>query len=122
MVVRTLALAAATAGILLAASASAQDGAAVRVAHDALASGDYARAERVLAAEQRIFPGSPEVLVNLAAVYARTGRVQQAAALYRNVLLREDVLLDLSADRAVSSHVLAETGLHRIGTLQTAAR
>ncbi len=114
-------MAAATVAMLAALPASAQSG-AVRVAHDALAQGDYARAEAVLTAEQRIFPNSPEVLVNLAAVYARTGRVQQAAALYRQILARQDMLLDASADRTVSSHAVATAGLRRVSSLQTAAR
>ncbi len=106
---------------LTALPASAQSG-AVRVAHDAFAQGDYARAEAVLTAEQRIFPDSPDVLVNLAAVYARTGRVQQAAAVYRQILARQDMLLDASADRTVSSHAVATAGLRRVASLQTAAR
>ena len=105
----------------LSGSAMAQDR-AVRIAHDALATGDYARAEQVLTAEQRVFPGRPQVLVNLAALYARTGRAQQAAALYRTVLGREDVLLDLSAERSASSHAIAEAGLRRLTGQQTAAR
>lgn len=109
------------AAIAAAAPASAQ-GDAVRVAHAAYAQGDFGRAERLLTAEQRVFPNSPEVLVNLAAVYARTGRMQQAAALYRQVLSRDDVLLDLSGERTISSHAIATAGLGRVATVQTAAR
>ena len=101
--------------------ASAQNG-AVRASHDAFAKGDLAAAERVLIGEQRVFPNSPEVLVNLAAVYARTGRAEQAATLYRQVLAQDAVLLDLTADRTVSSHAIAELGMRRLGGLQTAAR
>ena len=118
---KTVLALAATAAAMLATPASAQSG-AIRTAHDAFVQGNYARAEQVLTAEQRIFPNSPEVLVNLAAVYTRTGRVAQAAALYRQVLARTDVLLDLSADRTVSSHAIATTGLARMTGLQTAAR
>lgn len=120
MAVRLMSLAAA-AGIMVAAPACAQDR-AVRAAHDAIAVGDLGHAERLLTAEQRIFPHSPEVLINLAAVYGRTGRSQQASALYREVLTREDVLLDLSAENTVSSHAIAEAGLRRVSSLQTAAR
>ncbi|MES2337481.1 MAG: tetratricopeptide repeat protein [Pseudomonadota bacterium] len=109
------------AAVLLASPALAQDG-AIRTAHAAIASGDFIRAEQVLTAEQRVFPDSPEVLINLAAVYARTGRVAQAAALYRHVLSRADVLMDQSGDRTASSHLIARTGLQRVSTLQTAAR
>ena len=114
------ALAAVSVG-LFASSATAQNG-AVRASHDAFAKGDLAVAERVLIDEQRVFPNSPEVLVNLAAVYARTGRVDQAATLYRQVLAQDAVLLDLTADRTVTSHAIAELGLRRLGGLQTAAR
>lgn len=116
-----LALAVAAATVGLAIPAAAQNG-PIRTAHDAFAQGDYTRAERLLTAEQRIFPNSPEVLVNLAAVYARTGRAQQAAALYQQVLSRGDVLLDLGTDRTVSSHAIATIGLQRVSVLQTAAR
>lgn len=119
--VRTMAAVGLAAALVSAMPALAQNG-AIRAAHDAFAGGDYARAEAVLIAEQRIFPNSPEVLVNLAAVYSRTGRASQAATLYRQVLAREDVLLDLSADRTVSSHAIATRGLGRITATQTAAR
>lgn len=121
MATKVMALAAAAMALTIALPAAAQN-TAVRSAHDAFAQGDYVRAERVLAAERRVFPNSPEVLINLAAVYARTGRVQQAASLYRRVLAREDVLLDLNADRTASAHMIAQTGLSRVGNLQTAAR
>ena len=108
--------------IVASTSAAAAQSSAVRSAHAAIVDNDLTRAERLLTAEQRVFPHHPEVLINLAAVYARTGRVQQASALYRQVLAREDVLLDLSADRTATSHVIAETGLRRVGGAQTAAR
>jgi Flp pilus assembly protein TadD len=112
---------AAAALVLVATPALAQNG-AIRSAHDAITRGDYAGVERVLFAEQRIFPGNAEVLINLAAVYAGTGRAQQAAALYRQVLTRGDVLLDLNDNRTMSSHAIATTGLRRVSSLQTAAR
>ena len=116
-----LALAATVTGLGISAPASAQAG-AVRTAHSAYTQGDFARAEHVLKAEQRVFPNRPEVLVNLAAVYARTGRMQQAAALYRQILDGKDIALDVSADRTASSHAIARSGLQRVSGLQTAAR
>jgi Flp pilus assembly protein TadD len=116
-----LVCAAAITAMALAAPAMAQDG-AIRTAHAAIGNGDYDRAEQLLAAERRIFPQSPEVLINLAAVYARTGRSTQASTLYRQIMAQPDVLLDLSNDRAVSSHALAQAGLRRVNSLQTAAR
>ncbi|RYG79345.1 MAG: tetratricopeptide repeat protein, partial [Alphaproteobacteria bacterium] len=43
-------------------------------AHLAIATGDYDGAERALLAERKIYRERPELLLNLAAVYARTGR------------------------------------------------
>ncbi|HWK36569.1 tetratricopeptide repeat protein [Sphingomonas sp.] len=84
------------------------------VAAQAIAQGDYSHAERRLIAERRIFPDRPEILLNLAALYARTDRASDAAVLYRQVLAHDDVLMDLSADRTASAHAIAETGLRRI--------
>ncbi len=105
----------------VAAPAMAQDG-AVRMAHNAIVGGDYAKAERLLIAERQIYPGNAEVLVNLAAVYAATGRSLQAATLYRQVLDRAPVLLDRRDASVVSSHQIAQAGLNRVAGYQTAAR
>ncbi|MDF7776019.1 tetratricopeptide repeat protein [Sphingomonas sp. AOB5] len=82
----------------------------------AIAQGDYASAERTLLQELRIHPGRPELLLNLAAVYSRTGRVNEAQTLYRQVLGQRDVLMDIAADRTAGSHAVANTGLRRIET------
>jgi hypothetical protein len=95
---------------------------AVRMSHDALAIGDATAAERALVSEARIFPNRPELLLNLAAVYASTGRPAQAASLYQRVLAQRDVTMDLSAERTASAHAIAQVGLRRIGMLQTAGR
>jgi len=107
---------------LLSASGTAAAQTAVRVAHDAITHGDLTHAETVLVAEQRVFPRNAEVLVNLAAVYASTGREREATALYQRVLASENVLLDRTADQSVSSHRIARIGLQRLGRIQTAAR
>lgn len=117
---KRLALAAAVATIV-AMPAMAQDG-AVRSAHAAIVGGDYEKAERLLVAERQIFPANAEILVNLAAVYAATGRQMQAATLYRQVLDRQPVLLDRRDASVVSSHQIAQAGLGRISAYQTAAR
>ncbi|WP_326524307.1 tetratricopeptide repeat protein [Sphingomonas sp.] len=98
------------------------NGGAVRTAHDAIVRGDFTSAEQTLAAERRIFPARPEVTINLAAVYARTGRADLATSLYRDALSRDAVMLDLGDARPVSSHVIAQRGLSRIAAIQTAAR
>ena len=97
-------------------------GDAVRAAHVAISGGDFATAERVLTAEQRIFPHRTEVLLNLAVVYASTGRTALAATLYDRVLTDDDAVMDLSADRTASAHSIARTGLRRLVPTQTASR
>ena len=50
------------------------------VAADEIAQGAYADAEAKLQTELRVYPTRPELLLNLAAVYARTGRAIAKAA------------------------------------------
>lgn len=106
------------AAAVLAGPAAAQ--APDRTASAAIATGDYARAERILTAERRIFPARAELMLNLAAVYRMTGRAAEAQQFYADVLRRPDVLMDMSDQRVASSHALAQTGLDRM--TQVAAR
>ncbi len=99
--------------------ARAQDPA---VASAAIAAGDYASAENALASELRIHPNRPELLLNLAAVYANTGRTSEARALYRKVLDQREVLMDLTPEKTASSYAVAYTGLKRISALQVTSR
>ena len=78
-----------------------------------IAQGDYAQAESKLLAELRIHPGRPELLLNLAAVYAKTGRAGEARNLYTKVLSRDDVLMDVSADQTAGSHGPSGRRSHR---------
>ncbi|URW76661.1 tetratricopeptide repeat protein [Sphingomonas donggukensis] len=112
-------LAAAAVAFVSPAMAQAQ---AIKVAHDAILAGDFHTAERTLDAERRIFPKRAEVLLNLAAIYAGTGRWQDAARLYRIVLELPDSLMDLSSDRTARAHAIAHAGLLRLRYVQTAAR
>ena len=98
--------------LALAAPALAQDG--DRVASAAIEQGDFVGAEKVLLQELRIHPGRPELLLNLATVYAKTGRQAEARTLYRQVLAQSDVLMDLPADRTAGSHAVAVAGLRRL--------
>lgn len=91
------------------------------VAVSEIARGEYAAAEAKLDAELRIHPKRPELLLNLAAVYARTGRQAQARSLYRQVLAGSDVLMDVSADRTAGAHAVAANGLRSLAA-QSAAR
>lgn len=109
------------AALTSAAPALAQ-GLAVRTSHDAIARGDWAKAERVLVAEQRIFPDRAEVMLNLAAVYASTGRPALARSTYRDVLSRADVMMDRADGSVVSAHSVAQKGLARLAPERTAAR
>ena len=85
-------------------------------AHAAIARADFDTAERHLRAEQRVFPDKPEVLLNLAAVLARTGRTDGARSLYQRVLANENVSL-IRADRSTAdAHAVAHAGLARLST------
>ncbi len=93
-----------------------------RTGFTAIASGDLTTAERMLTAERRIYPQRPELMLNLAAVYAKTNRSTEARALYAAVLDRPAVAMDLPNGVVVSSHAVASTGLNRLPTAQMATR
>jgi thioredoxin-like negative regulator of GroEL len=84
--------------------------------------GAYGEAEARLMRELRIHPGRPELLLNLAAVYARTGRVDAARSLYVRVLSQDEVLMDLASKRTAGSHGIAKAGLDRLAPVQFTAR
>ena len=105
---------------LLVVPASAQD--ATAASSSAIANGSYAAAEKTLVQELRIHPGRPELLLNLAAVYASTGRAGDARALYQQVLSQDDVLMDLSPEKTAGSHAIAQTGLRRLAASQLTSR
>jgi tetratricopeptide (TPR) repeat protein len=108
----------AAAPLVAAIPAQAQD----RAVATHIVQGDLSQAESKLLAELRIYPGRPELLLNLAAVYAKTGRTSEARALYARVLSKDDVLMDLAADRTAGSHAIAQRGLRRLDTVQFSAR
>ena len=86
-----------------------------------LARGDVAGAERVIVAQQRLFPRDPDLLLNLAVVFARTGRVSEARQAYQQVLAQPNEPLDLDGARLALAHDLATAGLRRLST-EVAAR
>ena len=96
--------------MLVATPALARD----RTGYQAIAAGDLASAERTINAERRIFPQRPELMLNLAVVYERTGRVPEARALYRDVLNSAPVAMEMPSGNTVSSHVVATAGLAMI--------
>jgi Flp pilus assembly protein TadD len=91
-------------------------------AHLAIASGDYASAERQLLAEQRIYPTRPEVMLNLAAVYSKTGRVAEARAMYHRVLAAKPVAMDVADGQVTASHAVAQRGMRLLDAAQMAGR
>ena len=97
-------------------------GAQERTAYTQIVSGDFRAAEQQLAAERRIFPQRPELMLNLAAVYGRTSRDRDAAALYNAVLAQPNVEMDVGGDRTAWSHDLAQAGIRRLAGMQLSLR
>ncbi|MEH3101116.1 tetratricopeptide repeat protein [Sphingomonas adhaesiva] len=92
-----------------------------RTGYQAIAAGDLSQAQATLAQERAIYPHRPELMLNQAAVFARTGRIAEARALYGEVLARDAVALDLPDGNVASSHAVAERGIMRL-TSAIAAR
>lgn len=84
--------------------------------------GNLAAAEAQLVEERRMFPSHADLTLNLAAIYARTGRIQQARALYADVLSQPDQSMMLSGQRTASSHAIATLGLKRLAVTTLSAR
>lgn len=101
-------------GLLLAFGAT-EASASDRTGFASIAARDWSAAERTLLAERRIYPRRPELMINLAAVYAATGRDAEAAALYEQVLERPAVAMDTPSGEVRSSHALASAALRRRG-------
>ncbi len=106
----------------IASSANAQD---AQYAHAAITAGNLSSAERSLERETRAGSREPEVLLNLAAVYAMTQRPTEARDLYQRVLETRDASLVMSSSQVASSHDVARRGLRLLeqpGALQITAR
>ena len=102
------------AGALVATSAAAQTVPQEQTyGFNAIQRGDLTAAEARLTAQRAAEPGEPSVLLNLAHVYAKTGRADQAQALYRQVLATENVPMALANRSPAWSHDLAKAGLDR---------
>ena len=83
--------------------------------YDAIRNHDWAAAERVLQEGLQANPGDTSRQLNLAWVYAQTGRKAEAAALYRDILKRDqDRVASLSSRRGQSVALLAQRGLDRL--------
>ncbi len=107
-------------GVALAAATPAV--ASDRTSYRAIAAGDYQTAEKTLLAERRIFPQRPELMINLATVYARTGRLTEAASLYRGALAEDPVDMALPNGAVETSHAVAQRGLDSLGPVTLAGR
>ena len=88
----------------------------------AIQNGDYVTAEQKLLAERKIFPAGPEVLLNLAAVYAKTGRHAEARAIYDRVLALDPVAMDVADGQVAPSHLVANRGLRLLDNARQASR
>ncbi|WP_343518268.1 tetratricopeptide repeat protein [Sphingomonas sp.] len=115
------------ASIVLAAPLALMPAAQAQVREDpyakvAIQNGDYELAERKLLAEQKIFPAKPEVLLNLAAIYARTGRHAEARAIYNRVLELDPVAMDVADGQVAASHLVANRGLRVLESSRQASR
>ncbi len=84
-----------------------------RTGYTAIAAGDLSTAEQRIVAERKIYPQRPELMLNLASVYHRTGRESEARALYAAVLAHPAVAMDLPSGAIVSSHDLASRAMNR---------
>jgi thioredoxin-like negative regulator of GroEL len=80
---------------------------------NAIQNADLTGAEARLMAQRVAEPNEPSVLINLAHVYSKTGRPEQAAAMYRQVMASENVLMLTGSRDQVWSHDLAQRGLAR---------
>lgn len=106
----------------IASSANAQD---AQYAHAAITAGNFSSAERTLEREARAGNREPEVLLNLAAVYAKTQRPAEARDLYLRVLNAKDASMVMPSSQIASSHDVARRGLRlldQLGAMQLTAR
>jgi thioredoxin-like negative regulator of GroEL len=78
-----------------------------------IADGKLLLAESQLEAARVAEPEEPSVMINLAAIYARTGRADQAQAMYQWVLAAENVQLEMGDHSPAWSHTLARRGMQR---------
>ena len=83
--------------------------------YQAIRNHDWATAETQLQAGLQKDPGNVSRQLNLAWVYAQTGRTAEAAALYEEILRRDqDRVATLSSSGGKSTADLAKRGLNRL--------
>src|SRR5258708_7856335 len=94
--------------LMLSQAARAEDD----LGYQAIKNHDWATAEQQLKTGLQQEPGNLSRQLNLAWVYAQTGRKDEAAALYRGILRRDqDRVATLSGNEGASMELLAKRGL-----------
>lgn len=93
-----------------------------RTGYQAIVAGNLQSAEQRLMAERRIYPDRPELMLNLAAIYGQSGRLDQARSLYAAVLDRPAVSMQMAGGGLASSHDIANRGLGRLTPALIATR
>jgi len=78
--------------------------------YDQIRSGRLDRAEKLLSQQIASHPDAPEVALNLAAVYVKTGRTNMAQTLYQRVLAMPEMAMDMPSGAVASSHAVARNG------------
>ena len=76
--------------------------------------GDYAAAERDIVARRALAPDDVDLLLNLAAVYAGTGRTAKARAAYAHVAAMPDEDVVLRDGSTIGSRALAAKAMARM--------
>ena len=87
-----------------------------------ISAGQYIAAERIIVKEQRLFRHDADLALNLAFIYAHTGRVAEARALYGQVLDRPDEMMNLPQSAPSGSHQIANLALQQLNLVQISAR
>ena len=87
-----------------------------------IAAGRFDAAEQVIVQERKMFRHDPDLMLNLAFVYARTGRTAQARALYAEVLQLPDEAMSRAGQRDAGSHAIATAGLSALEAVRLSAR
>lgn len=113
MIKTVLALVGAASVVTTGAAAQTAPSQAQTYGFNAIARGDLNAAEARLIAQRAEEPNEPSVLLNLAYIYGRTGRADEATALYNQILASDDVLMVSGKGEQIGSHALARKAMNR---------
>ncbi len=84
------------------------------LAYKAIVTADYVRAESQLNKEVRIPRDDPARLINHGQVLAKTGRLAEAATLFRKAMAADEIELILADGRVMSSREAARRALQSV--------